>query len=504
MAKRQRSMTDQEIGLAKAMLKRKMRNDTVHFYFNRPDRLISSGRIAQIKKGKYGADIKEAETEELDTFLAEWEKGNQPLPDAESKSPVDRAILLSMFVKLARQWTMTVGETDRVECKRSFRLSPEQRFADVIKSIAGLANNKGGYILFGVTDKTFAVDGLNDNAFVAADPAEINRTLAGALDPVPHFRKAIVEVGGKTVGVLYIEKHDHGPVIALKNIGGDVREGTIYFRYVGETRAIKPGEMRQIISLREQKAVADFSKRMMRVASGSEATLNLETGEVQGKSGAFLIDRTLLPSIQFLREGDFSEAKGATALRLIGDVEPIDLQERERARVIRDTVTPDAVIRNFLREEAIADPIQYIHAHAHCQRRWLPVWYYVSKAGLVLDDIVEDLRSQVATHPSSRDSIVRRLRRLDTAYKAHSGKPVQICKNICAGSFKEPQGGADDLLFANAIMGLQSKVAKIDQLKLALLKCLDRTEVDGNGGRRSAIYRAACRLDELLYEPSAK
>ena len=30
-------------------------------YFNKPDRLISSGRITQIKKGKYGASVEEAQ-----------------------------------------------------------------------------------------------------------------------------------------------------------------------------------------------------------------------------------------------------------------------------------------------------------------------------------------------------------------------------------------------------------------------------------------------------------
>lgn len=42
---KQRSLSDEEIGLVKAMLRKAMRNEVIHFYFNRPDRLISSGRI---------------------------------------------------------------------------------------------------------------------------------------------------------------------------------------------------------------------------------------------------------------------------------------------------------------------------------------------------------------------------------------------------------------------------------------------------------------------------
>jgi hypothetical protein len=186
---------------------------------------------------------------------------------------------------------------------------------------------------------------------------------------------------------------------------------------VGETRAIKPGELRQIIADREQKAVAEFTARMNRVAQGQEATVDLDTGEVHGKSGRFVIDKELLPSIQFLREGDFSEAKGAPALRLIGDVEPISAAERERVRIIRDNVTPDAVIRNFLRNEKVQNPLQYIHSQAHSQRRWLPVWFYVNQTGLIPDKIIEDLRGQVATYPSSRNALVARLLRTASAHK---------------------------------------------------------------------------------------
>jgi hypothetical protein len=176
----------------------------------------------------------------------------------------------------------------------------------------------------------------------------------------------------------------------------------------------------------------------------------------------------------------------------------VDLAERKRARIIRDTVTPDAVIRNFLRGERVADPVQYIHAHAHCQRRWLPVWHYVKQAGIPVDGIVEDLRSQVATHPSSRDAVVHRLRKTETAYKVNVGKPTRVCEAMVKGETVVPTGGSDDLIFANALMGLPAGATNIEKFKPILLACLDRAEAAGSGARRSAIYRAACRLDELL------
>jgi Putative DNA-binding domain len=106
----------------------------------------------------------------------------------------------------------------------------------ILKTIAGLANNKGGHVLFGVKDGTDVVEGMSNDKFHTLDPSILNSHLLSTLDPVPTIKKVALSIGGKTVGAIYVEKHRDGPVIAVKNVGSDVREGAIYFRYVGETR----------------------------------------------------------------------------------------------------------------------------------------------------------------------------------------------------------------------------------------------------------------------------
>lgn len=356
-----------------------------------------------------------------------------------------------------------------------------------------------GYIFIGIANGTLAVEGLPDERFEKADPAEINRVLVGALDPVPKVRSSVIAVGGRKIGVLHVSKQETPPVIAIKNIAQDVKEGTIYYRYVGETRAIRPGELRRIIAEREQKAVAEFSRRMARIAEGVEATVNLDMGEVAGKSGRFIIDKSLLPELQFVREGDFTERRGAPALRLIGEVEPIDVSERERVRVVRESVTPDAIVRNFLRGEKVEHPLEYIRAQAHCQRRWLPVWYYVEKVGKPLDELIEDLRSEVASHPATRDFLVQRLIGAERAQRVQVGKVGKLCREIARGKFTPPVDRATDQAFANAVMGLPAGTLDVERFKPILLESLDRVETGSDGAARSAIYRAVCRLDELLH-----
>jgi hypothetical protein len=122
MTSRRRTMTDGEIALAKAMLKRGMKNDVIHYFFNQSDRLISPGRITQIKQKKYGTAVEEASQSELEAFLHAREVQRDGRA-AGMEEPVARARLLSMFRKDASEWTLVTGETDYTECKLSFRLA---------------------------------------------------------------------------------------------------------------------------------------------------------------------------------------------------------------------------------------------------------------------------------------------------------------------------------------------------------------------------------------------
>jgi hypothetical protein len=212
-----------------------------------------------------------------------------------------------------------------------------------------------------------------------------------------------------------------------------------------------------------------------------------------------------LPSIQFIREGEFTAVQEAPTLRLIGNVEPTSELERERVKVIRESVTPDAVLLNFLSGTPVAEPLQYIHAQAHFQRKWLPVWHYVQASNLPVQQLIEELKTRVASHPSSRDALVRRLRRVETAHKVHPGKPQVIRKELIAGRMPELNGASAALHAANAVMSLVERTSEAGKLKELLLSCLAYSKGDdpSSSARRSSVYRAACRLDELLHAPSS-
>ena len=491
-----RSMSDEEVGLVRAMLAKGMKNDQVHFYFNRADRLISSGRIAQIKSGSYGKEIPAASEDEFQAFLAKWEADHSTVYPKGPQSPTDVEYIEALFEKRKTDWHVRNGETDIVECKLNYAVS-----GPILKAIAGLANNKGGHILFGVKDGANVVEGMSDDKFHTLDPSLLNQHLLSTFDPVPSITKVALSIGAKSVGAIYVDKHPESPVIALKNVGNDVREGAIYFRYVGETRQIKPGELRQIVKMREQKAIEEFSRRMSRVAAGSEATINLDSGEVAGRSGRFVIDKDLLPSIQFIREGDFSEVKGAPALRVVGEVQPISATVQSKVHIIRENITPDAIIENFLRGNVVQEPLQYLHAQAHYQRKWMPVWHYARQLSMSVDALVEDLRGMTASIPTSRDAVVQRLRGTLTAKKLYTGSPAKILALLQSGKVGAPKTVEEFGAFANAVHGLPNNFDNAEELRPILLDCLAR---DVTNKHRPTIYRAASRIDEILDHQRAK
>jgi len=131
MAK-QRNLSDDEIGIVKAMLRKGWRNDVIHYYFNKPDRLISSGRITQIKNGKYGASVEEAQPEELEAFLAAWQ-------DPKAKAPCAYFVPCSSAKPALGGWRAarrTASSARRASGFSRRMLQPERRVASRVPTIA--------------------------------------------------------------------------------------------------------------------------------------------------------------------------------------------------------------------------------------------------------------------------------------------------------------------------------------------------------------------------------
>lgn len=128
-----RSISDDEIGLIRAMLARGMKNQTIQFYFNRQDRPVNSGRITQIRQETYGAGIPAVAEEVLEDFLSSFEPGSVTSPSALALPSREDAIV-GMFTSTSDGgWRLTSGETDELECKRELDV---RKLSPVVRAIA--------------------------------------------------------------------------------------------------------------------------------------------------------------------------------------------------------------------------------------------------------------------------------------------------------------------------------------------------------------------------------
>ena len=151
---KKRSISDGEIALIKAMLARGMKNKDIQFFFNRPNRPVNSGRISTIASGSYSnsAEIDAASDHELDKFTSsittigiDGSSGSNL-----STAPTFTSLVRALFGRSGDgRWQLAGGENELRECKQQF---DGKRMGPVIRAVAAMANNKGGYILFGISN----------------------------------------------------------------------------------------------------------------------------------------------------------------------------------------------------------------------------------------------------------------------------------------------------------------------------------------------------------------
>lgn len=326
-ARKQRagSLTEDEVGVIRNLLARgKYKNqdilglvNTVRRQEGRAD--TNGGRISDVKTGKPRyKGIKPAPDQDTDAFIS---RAKNPAGfDRINTDPLRADVLAALFPKNKGSETLNITETDQIECKESFG---RHWLGNCIKAIAAFANNRGGYIVFGVKDQTWEISGINGSTFQKYDRRKINQAFRSILSCGINFDTKVLNFGEKSVGIMYVYPAKMKPVVFIRQDNG-AAEGHIYYRYQAENRLIAPAELQQIIEERIRSlSETILTKHIHNILTNgieNSAVLNLDTGEVDGKAGGFIIDETLLPQISFVKEGEFVEKSGAPTLKLIGEI----------------------------------------------------------------------------------------------------------------------------------------------------------------------------------------
>ncbi|HRD74866.1 MAG TPA: ATP-binding protein [Hyphomicrobiaceae bacterium] len=512
--KSRRSISDEEIALIKAMLRRGMGKTTILSYFTHPDRPVNYGRISNIEQGTYGPDVVAANDAELDKYLEEWHRRGEVSSqvvaehavDVSSLGPVDPRRLATLFdLGDDGRYILRGGETDEVECKQSFHGPGHDR---LLRAVAALANNKGGYVLYGVENATGVLLGLKDDRLKNTDPSQFTQAIRSAMEPCPRFEVGSVELGSAKLGAIYVHPEAEAPVISTKD-ADSFKAGVVYFRYPGESRAISGPDFRRLLASRDKRArqeAAELARRVVELGSDA-ALLDLKSGQIEGRTGSLFVSPDLLQKMQFIREGEFVQKDGAAALRIVGDVSvansPADVLVREK--IVLHGITDWDVLDHFLKQERVQHPAAFVLHSCHSNKRWLPIFFYVRQIGRPTEEIVELARMEETTHTAARGALLDRLGGRVSAHTRPSHASATIIKQIGDGTLPRAETLTEIGKQAVAIQGWTDRGFDLEQLLQVLSALRARVkELSSDANRSSQIRKAAAWLDELYFRDATQ
>lgn len=242
--------------------------------------------------------------------------------------------IITEFLKLKDDGNLFHRESQYLEFKESFNLAG---LADYYRDFAAFANNKGGYLIFGVKDRPKReLVGLSAKAteqFDKLDPEMVSGHLLDLFSSNITWEHEIYKFNEMTFGVFYIYESTLKPIISKKDEGKDLilKNGEIYFRYGGRTQKIQFAELEIIINKRIEQnnnQWLDLVQKIGKSGPQNAAILDSEKGIIEkGDSQILVVDEELLSGFQLIREGEFSEIKGAKTLKLVGNITPINQVE---------------------------------------------------------------------------------------------------------------------------------------------------------------------------------
>lgn len=408
-----------------------------------------------------------------------------------------------------------------IEFKKSFASTGK-----ILKTMAGMANNKGGNIVFGVIDETNAIEGLDQDNLTAFD-MQHNRfpqAVQEYFSPQIAWEHNIVEIKGKTVGIINIKENIHKPVIATKNGMEVIKSGEIYYRYKSETTVIKPSELTEIIeSEREQvRKTTDekwrslFSKIAL-YGIDNAGVIDPTLGTIYGSTHRFILDEKLFGKLRqefnFIKKGEFDEVTGEKTLNVVGEISITDNLPtivKKQGRVI----LPKECIQIFLKQSVDLDPIEYIKTYVN-ESLICPLFYYAylsKKNYKEICAIVENVENKKITKKKKAKEVlsqkdIKGQKNLEFgSLESIPEKSKQLMRQketLLKGDFTYYNSFEKDKELLETIFTLTDKDAEKIKggLFLFLDKLIEQHFVSSEYKLLPQLKSAIIYLDELLYKP---
>lgn len=235
-------------------------------------------------------------------------------------------------------------ESNTVEFKQSFNVGNTVAYA---KTMAAFANNRGGYLVFGVKDNPREVVGIKANNFENLNQEKFTGAVNSLFAPelvwecgsfiVSSRRPADdlddneeTETIEKCIGWLYTEEAERKPVIAQKADSGEkISSGDIFYRYRAKNEKIKFAEMSKIIdenASKEREKLLKLFEVIRKSGTSNLGIVNYGNGKFTTPYGVDVaFDRKLVAQVlkkaKFIKEGSFNETEGIPVIKVTGNID---------------------------------------------------------------------------------------------------------------------------------------------------------------------------------------
>ncbi len=418
-------------------------------------------------------------------------------------------------------------ESTEFEFKQTFNLGSRAKYA---KSMASFANNKGGFLIFGIEPNPHKLRGVNRANFDSFDPSELTRFLNSAFSPEIQWEMGIATIHGVDLGYIHTSESRDKPVVATQTHGDDIKEGGIYFRYRGQCSAVRYPELRSILEERinrERNAWLQHLQVIGRSGPTNVGIIDTVQGRLYGGGAPFSIDETLLRKLKFIRKGQFSESAGQPTLTLMGDLQSVQGAAHEVPVVTG--IHGDDLITAFLAQRSLSpsDAKSYLQELAYQNTPLLPMHYFVRLAGITRDEAVALVKASPSTLVGQKTRLLRRLS------GAERMKPQGVLEDVHSGDLNSTEvlvselsaltskgqkrnmlykvlkrrpeillAGTQQLPVALTCEAITHLTAELTHHRQAILQLLLQLLKDpsqsSRSNERTIVRKAVCMCDELL------
>lgn len=231
---------------------------------------------------------------------------------------------LEVLFKCDQNGALLVSEANNIEYKLNFQIG-----ADLFRTINGLANNKGGYIIFGVHPDTKELIGLPtpkiDFYLKKIDSEDVRGKILLSCQPNMEFKHYLHNIGVSKFIVFYVEESQNKPHIFLNNYE-DIKPGDIYYRYNDSVKKIQYAELSAIIEnkrLKEQEKWMKFLGEIAKIGLDNVLIIDAKNGKMissENYENGILLDESILSKFKLIKEGQFNEILGDPTLKIVGNL----------------------------------------------------------------------------------------------------------------------------------------------------------------------------------------